>query len=74
MFKKASVAMIILILAIQLFSGLVFASGEDSQDVIQSRALTEVIQSENFRTGYLSSGQLNVLHGVLGKSYSIRNK
>jgi len=65
--------MIILIMAVQLFSGLVFAAEENNEDVIQERLITQVIGTENFKSGQLNSGQLNALTSVLSKSHHGRN-
>ena len=57
------------ILIVQLFSSFVFAAENNNQYEIQGKVIKEVVQNKNFRYGYLTSKQFNILLNVLGKSY-----
>lgn len=69
MFKKLSVVAIALIITVQLFSSFALAADNNNQYVIQGKVITGIVQDEDFRYGYLTTKQLNMLLNVLGKSY-----
>ncbi len=74
MFKKFSVVIIALILIVQSLSSFALAADNNNQNMIQGKVITEVVQSENFRYGYLTPRQLSILLNVLGEPYSIWNE
>lgn len=69
MFKKLSALTIALLLMVQIMSNFALAADDNNQYIIQRKLVTEIVQDENYRYGYLTSKQLNILLNVLGKSY-----